>query len=163
MKNFNRWYESLGKNNFERFAAMHIAMRTKGEIVPAIMVIFQDETYEIDAFNSDNKTTLYRKIYETAQQVLNDSVKEVFLEYSMLSIPNKPEILNMYSKDRQKLAEEEWLVLVKVDAQLNEEEYRLYVPGLKCPGYIANEIKAGSNKKLLYGAINMLPQTCPNN
>lgn len=157
LKNFNHWYEPLGENNFERFAAMHIAMRIKEEIFPAIMVIFYDDTYEIDAFNSDNKTTLYRKIHETAQQVLNDNVKEVFLEYSMLSIPNKPEILKMYSKDRKKLAEEEWLVLLKVDDQLNEEEYHLFVPGLKCPGYIANEIRAGSNKKLLYGAINMHP------
>jgi hypothetical protein len=28
---------------------------------------------------------------------------------------------------------------------------------LKCSGYIANKIKAGSNKKLLFGAINTLP------
>jgi len=63
----------------------------------------------------------------------------------------------MYAKDRQKLAEEEWLVLLKVDDQLNEEEYSFHVPGLKCSGYIANKIKAGSNKKLLFGAINMLP------
>ena len=138
LKNFNHWYEPLGENNFERFAAMHIAMRTKEEIFPAIMVIFSDDTYEID-------------------EVLNDNVKEVFLEYSMLSIPNKPETLKMYSKDRKKLAEEEWLVLLKVDDQLNEEEYHLFVPGLKCPGYIANEIRAGSNKNLLYGAINMHP------
>lgn len=157
LKNFLHWYKDLGENNFERFVAMHIAMRTKEEIVPVFMLIFQDDTYEIDMFNAENKTTLYRKIHETAKQVLNDNVKEVFLEYSMLSMPNKPKMLNMYSKDRQKLAEEEWLVLVKVDDQLNEEEYHLYVPGLKCPGYIANEIKAGSNKKLLYGAINMLP------
>lgn len=157
LKNFNHWYESLGKNTFERFAAMHIVMRTKEEIFPAIMVIFYDDTCEIDAFNSDNKTTLYRKIHETAQQILKEDVKEVFFEYSMLSIPNKPGVLAMYSKDRQKLAEAEWLVLLKVDEQLNEEEYHLYVPRLKCPGYIANEIKAGSNKKLLYGAINMQP------
>ena len=44
LKNFNHWYEPLGENNFERFAAMHIAMRIKEEIFPAIMVIFYDDT-----------------------------------------------------------------------------------------------------------------------
>jgi len=157
LKNFHHWYKKLGKNDFERFVAMHVMMRTRQEIFPAFMLIFQDDTYEIDAWDADNKTTLYRKINETAQQILREDVKEVLFEYSMISIPDKPEILDMYAKDRQKLAEEEWLVLLKVDDQLNEEEYSFHVPGLKCSGYIANKIKAGSNKKLLFGAINMLP------
>jgi len=150
-------YAQFGKNNFERFVAMHVALRTKEEIVPAFMLLFQDNTYELDAFYSDNKTTLYRKVHETCLQILNDDVKEVFFEYSMLSIPSSPSILSMPAKERRQYAKEEWLVLLKIDDKLNMEEYDFYVPGLACPGYIRSELEHGGKKELCYGAVNMQP------
>ena len=83
MQNWRYWYRELGENDFDRFVAMHVAMRTREDIMPAVMIIFQDDTYEIDAFNASNKTTLYRKIHETAQQVLEDNVREVLLSLSL--------------------------------------------------------------------------------
>lgn len=157
MQNWRHWYRGLGENDFDRFVAMHVAMRMREDIMPAFMTLFHDDTYEIDAFNASNKTTLYRKIHETAQQVLEDNVREVFFEYSLLTIADVPGVLGMTSKDRQKFATEEWLVLLKIDNELNEEEYRFYVPGLKCPGYIRQQFNAGSDKKLLWGKANMLP------
>ena len=55
---------------------MHIIMRAKQEIFSAFMLIFQDDTYEIEAWDADNKTTLYRKINEIAQQILREDVKD---------------------------------------------------------------------------------------
>ena len=157
MQNWRHWYRELGENDFDRFVAMHVAMRTREDIMPAFMTLCHDDTYEIDAFNASNKTTLYRKIHETAQHVLEDNVREVFFEYSLLTIADVPGVLGMTSKERQKLATEEWLVLLRIDNDLNEEEYRFYVPGLRCPGYIRQQFNAGSDKKLLWGKANMLP------
>ncbi|MDD6337315.1 MAG: hypothetical protein PUC15_02895 [Lentisphaeria bacterium] len=157
MEYWLQYYEQFGKTNFDRFVALHIAMRTKEEIVPAFMLVFQDNTYEIDAFNSDNKTTLYRKIHETSLQILNDNVKEVFFEYSILSTPYSPSIISMTAKERQQHAKEEWLVLVKIDDKLDVEEYDFYVPGLTCPGYIKSQLEMGRRKELYYAAANMQP------
>lgn len=155
----NKIIENCGLegNHFEQFVTLHVAMRRQQELTPAFMLVFQDRTYEIDTFQSDNKTTLYRKIHETAQQVLRENIKEIFFEYSILSIANVPGVLNMTSKERQKLATEEWLVLLKIDNELNEEEYEFYVPGLKCPGYIKQQFLAGSSKELRNGKANMQP------
>ena len=150
-------FVQMGKNNFERFVFLHVALRTQQELTPAFMLIFQDNTCEIDTFQSDNKTTLYRKIHETAQQILSENVKEVFFEYSMISIANTPSALRMTAKERQRVATEEWLVLLKIDHELNEEEYEFYVPGLKCPGYIRQQFLAGSRKELRNGRANMQP------
>lgn len=155
-------WRNLGKNDFERFSAMHVSierdlLQKHQDLMPAFMIVFDDDSYEIDAFNASNKTTLYRKINETAQQVLRENVKEIFFEYSMLSIADVPGVLNMTSKERQKLATEEWLVFLKIDNELNEEEYEFYVPGLKCPGYIKQQFLTGSSKELRRGKTNMQP------
>ena len=159
---WRKLWKKLGKTDFERFSAQHVffeidLMQKNQDLLPAFMIIFDDDSYEIDAFNANNKTTLYRKINETAQQVLRENVKEVFFEYSLLKIADVPGVLNMTSKDRQKFATEEWLVLLKIDNELNEEEYRFYVPGLKCSGYIRQQFKTGSDKKLDWGKDNMRP------
>lgn len=154
-------YKSIGKTDFERFAALHVGLRIKQmeihqELMPAFMIVFDDDTYEIDVFHANNKTTLYRKINETSQQVLKDNVKEVFFEYSMLSIANVPGVLQMTAKERQKIATEEWLVLLKIDTELNEEEYAFYVLGLKNPGYLKQQFSS-CHRKLHFGRVNMLP------
>ena len=141
---------------------MHVGLIIKQmeihqELMPAFMIVFDDDTYEIDAFHANNKTTLYRKINETAQQVLKDNVKEVFFEYSMLSIADVPGVLQMTAKERQKLTTEEWLVLLKIDNELNEEEYAFYVPGLKCPGYLKQQFSSCHHRTLHFGRVNMLP------
>ena len=156
----NRWlrvYKRIGKSNFERFVAMHVAMRTKQEITPAFMILFQDNTYEIDAFDANNKTTLYRKIHELSMQIQKEDIKEIFFEYSMLSIPRTPDIMTMTAIERRKYAKEEWLVLLRIDEKLNMEEYSFFVPGLVCPGYLQNHLKRGSQKKLHYAIANMQP------
>ncbi len=42
----------------------------------------------------------------------------------------------MTANERQTKATEEWLVLLKIYNELNEEESVFYVPALKCPGYL---------------------------
>ncbi len=146
----------LGNNNFERFVLMH-ALQQNTELMPAFMIIYADGTYDIDAFFSTNKTTSYRKINEIAEKILTEPVREVFYEQVFLSIPKYEGVEFSTAFERAAHAEEEWLVFMKVDSLLNEEEYAFHGHRLKCHQYIAQKMKAGSSHKLIFGIKNMRP------
>lgn len=49
------------------------------DIMLAIMIIYEDETYDLDVFASDIKTTFYRKINKSAQKIHSQNVRKVSL------------------------------------------------------------------------------------
>ena len=146
----------LGNSNFERFVLLH-ALQQNTELMPAFMIIYGDGTYDIDAFFSNNKTTSYRKINEIAEKILNEPVQEVYYEQVFLSIPPYEGIELSTAAERATHAAEEWLVFMKVDSHLGEDEYAFYGPGLKCFGYIAQQMKTGHRHKLIFGTDDMRP------
>ena len=144
---------------FGNFTFMHAILRVGHpgmDIMPAIMIVYEDETYDLDAFQSDNKTTFYRKINETAQIIKQTPVREVCLVtlYSVLAqSPNVP----MYSKDRIALSTSDILVCASVDNKLNEKEYVFDGKTMEDILYIACVLKNGLSNSLQYSKTNMFP------
>jgi hypothetical protein len=153
---YNGALKDMGDTAFEKFIMMHVIIGSS-DLMPTIMTIYQDNTFELDAFHSDIKTTVYRKINETANKIVNEDVKEVFLMQTYLAYPSFSDTLNVPAKDRAKLAEKEFLTFMKVDNALNEEEIVFDGANIKCMNYIINQFKHPDKKKLNFGKNNMMP------
>lgn len=74
-----------------------------------------------------------------------------------LVIINCDGLKTMVAKERQMHASEELLVFMRVDRDLNEEEYHFAGSKMNRDEYIANVILHGKNSKLEYGKQNMAP------
>lgn len=104
------------------------------------------------------KTTVYRKINETANKIANEEdVKEVFWMQTYLAYPSFSNTLIAPAKDRAKLAEKEFLTFMKVDNALNEEEIVFDGANIKCMNYIVHQFIHSNKKKLNYGKKDMMP------
>lgn len=149
-------FGKLGNDYFQKFATMH-AIQQNTELLPTIMTIFQDNTFELDSFNADIKTTIYRKLNETAMRILNEDVKEVYFMQVYIACFPSPPYLSMTSKERLSHGEKEYLTFMKVDSCLNEEEYVFDGEKLSNMEYIAYQVMNGKKKKLDLGKVNMSP------
>ena len=110
---------------FGNFTFMHATIRCmhpKAEIMPAIMVIYEDDTYDLDAFHSEIKTTFYRKVNEVAEIVETQKVKEVCFTclYALVHYDKNVEI---NSKDRVKSSNKDVLICASIDSEMKEKEY----------------------------------------
>ena len=144
------------KSAFNKFVLMH-AIIGSSDLMPTIMTIYQDDTYEIETFHADIKTTMYRKINETAEKISCNDVREVFVMLTYVSIDYKDDLNNLTSKERLSEANNEYLVFMKVDCELNEEEYVFDGRYIRQIEYIAHIIKNGKQNKFNFGAVNMIP------
>lgn len=144
---------------FSNFTLSHIiiqSMQKHTDIMPVIMVVYDDDTFDLDAFSADMKTTMYRKINETAKLIDVENVAEVcFL--SLYTSIQFTEDAPKYSLDRIKLSSSEFLVSSSVNKKLEEKEYVFNRKNLTCMDYIAYVMKNGRNNYLNISAVNMLP------
>lgn len=144
---------------FGTFVLMHAfigTVRSDADIMPAIMVVYDDDTYDLDAFHANVKTTIYRKINEVAQHILHESIKEVFFVSLYTSLPDQKNV-PLLSKERVELAETEILAVMRVDYDLNVEEYVFDRKSLSSMDYLACAMKYGRKQRLDVGAFNMMP------
>ena len=65
--------------------------------------------------------------------------------------------MQLSSKERMSLGKEEFLTFMKVDADLNEEEYFFDAATLCDHNRLAQHLLKGPSKKLDLGAVNMQP------
>ena len=149
-------FAKIGGDYFEKFVAMHVILHST-DLLPAIMIIYNDNTFELDAFNADIKTTMYRKINETANQILTEEVKEVYFMIIYRSYPLSLEYINMTAVERSVYTQFELMVFTKIDYELNVEEYVFDGRYIKCKEYISRQLRFGRKKKLDISINNMLP------
>lgn len=144
---------------FGTFVRMHTVLRVISpgmDIMPAILTIYGDDTYDMDVFHADIKTTVYRKITEVAYRINEEDIRQVcFMSlYSYISdIENCPRI----SKERLTIASKDLLAFMSVDQELNEMEYVFDGDALSDVNYIACVMKNGRKDKLEIGRLNMSP------
>lgn len=149
-------FKDIGDTVFEKFVMMHVIIGNS-DLMPTIMIIYKDDTFELDSFHSDIKTTSYRKINETASKIANEDVKEVFWMQTYIVYPSFSNMLIPPANERAKLAEKEFLVFMKVDNALKEEEIVFDGAHIKCMNYIVDQFKHSGRKKLNFGKNNMIP------
>ncbi|MPM64137.1 hypothetical protein SDC9_111023 [bioreactor metagenome] len=157
LSNFNsKIFKALGDDYFQKFVAMHVIMQNT-ELLPTMMTIFDDNTFELDSFNADIKTTIYRKLNEAAMRIQNEGIKEIYYMQVYVTCAFNLPHQNMTSKERSAHSEQELLAFMKVDNALNEEEYIFEGDKLNNMEYIISQIINGGSKELGLGRVNMTP------
>ena len=147
---------------FGNFTLMHAILRAISpgmDIMPAIMVVYDDETYDLDVFHTTMKTTMYRKIMETAHLIERENVKEVcYLSlYSVFSIESK---IPNTSHERLQQSTSDILVCASVDNCLHEKEYIFDGKAIENIDYVACVMENGMREKLDVSATNLFPIKC---
>ena len=145
---------------FASFTLMHAFLRcinSETEIFPAIMVVYGDGTYDLDAFLSTLKTTTYRKINEVANQILSGNVIEVCYMCMYSNIPFSQEAMAMTSGERLEMSTSDIMVCASIDDRLNEKEYVFDGKSMTEPDYVACVIKNGQSNSLNLSRNNLFP------
>lgn len=141
---------------FDKFVLMHIVIGS-ADLMPTIMIIYDDKTYDMDTYHSSNKTTGYRRINETAQKIKSNNIKEVYVMQTYVTIENSESLIYMTAKERAKRAVQDVLVFMKVDKDMKTEEYFFEDKYIKCENYLLKKLNEGSSKHFEFGTLNMQP------
>lgn len=156
-KHFN--YDGTAFGNFTVMHAMLRAVRPGMDIMPAIMVIYDDDTYDLDSFDATMKTTMYRKLMETARLVDEQNVVEVCYMSLYAYIPITTETPHT-SRERIQQSTSDVLVCSSIDKDLNEKEYVFDGKHMENMEYVACIMKNGLSKQLDVSATNLFPIKC---
>lgn len=149
-------YFNYGDSAFSKFVLMNAVIGTT-DLMPTIMIVYQDGTYEMDTFHADIKTTIYRKINETARKILINEIKEVFTMIPYVCVDYEESLMKLTSKERLAKGTHEYLAFMKVDCELSQEEYVFDGEYISQIEYVAHQMKYGKLNKLDAGAVNMSP------
>lgn len=126
------------------------------DLMPTIMTIYKDGTYELDTFHSSIKTTIYRKINETAHKILHYNIEEIFIMLTYISLPDTITFTETISKERLKFSDNEYLVFIRINDHMFTEEYIFDNESLQTAKSIIDCIK-NNKTELNYGRTNMSP------
>lgn len=155
----NADYLNYDGTPFGSFTLMHAVLRCtqpNTDIMPAIMVVYADNTYDLDVFHTEIKTTVYRKLNEVAKVIDREDVEEVcFMSlYAILSIEKS---LPLYSKERSEMADSDILVIASIDCRLNEKEYVFDGNLMSNPRYVGYTMKNCLKNRLDVSRTNLMP------
>ena len=153
-KYFN--YDNTAFGNFVLMHAMLRVIQPGLDIMPAIMVVYDDETYDLDAFDATMKTTMYRKLMETARLIEQQNVKEdcYMSVYSVVSIARDTP---RTSRERIQQSTSDILVCASIDKALHEKEYAFDGKAMESIAYVACVMKNGLRNQLGISATNLFP------
>lgn len=156
LNSMNRIHSINEDDYFQKFVVMHAIIGTT-DLMPTFMVVYKDGTFQLITYHADIKTTFYRKINEVAAIVMSEDVQEVYYMMTYVLCDCTEGNMQLSSKERMSLGKEEFLAFMKVDADLNEEEYLFDAATLCDHSRLAQHLLKGSSKKLDLGAVNMRP------
>ena len=153
-------YDGTPFNNFTLMHAVLCGMQPgkDKDLLPVIMVVYGDGTYDMDVFHASLKTTMYRKINETARIISSQDVKEVFYMsiYSYSHFPKELSVLAT-SKERMAASKTDLLVCASINERLEEKEYVFDGREMDKPGYVAHIMKNGMTNSLRASRLNLHP------
>ena len=151
-------YDSTPFNNFTLMHAVLCGIQSGNnkDIMPVIAVVYEDETYDMNIFHASIKTTMYRKINETANLIASQGVKEVFY-MSLYSFISLKEGIPATSKERVVASEGDYLVCACINDRMEEKEYVFDGREMSKPGYIAYIMKHGVTNSLHASRMNLYP------
>lgn len=144
---------------FGNFTLQHALLRVGKpdfDIMPTFLIAYDDGTYDLDVFQSDIKTTMYRKINEIARRVMAENISQVcFVSlYALVAIDkNTPN----HSTERITKSTADYLVCASLDKDLNQKEYIFDGQKMNSVEYIADIMMAGYRNELSVSKRNMFP------
>ena len=140
---------------FTKFIFMN-AIIWETDLMPTIVVLFDDDTCELILFNSDLKTTFYRKINEIAIRIAKENIISVWFMTTYTTVLANERSLNVSSKERLTLNGEDVLTFMEVTKELSERECCFEQTKIHERDYI-REIIANSSYTLKMGSLTMRP------
>lgn len=141
---------------FHKFELMHLSLMQHQEtLMPTCMVIFNDDTFEINSFHSSIRTTVYRKFNEIANRIERENIKGVFF-VSEMYVYDTLDVKHLDSQDRMKHVQKETLSFFMIDSEL-KISYRSYdMEKIKDLAYVVIVMNNKSNKNVLPAFMNPL-------
>lgn len=157
LSNFNRHplYSKMGDDYFNKFVLMNVVIGTTN-LMPTFMIVFSDSTFELDSFNGGLKTTIYRKVNEVATRIAKEDIVAVYFMMTYTMLPLKEEYLQMTSKERLALSNDDVLTFMEVTITLSERECYFEQTKIQDREYIFNQIFNHASS-LNIGEMNMRP------
>ena len=143
-------------STFDKFMLINCVIGSS-DLMPTLMTVYNDETFEMDIFHTDIKTTIYRKINEIAKKIATEDVNEVYFMGTYVFVDYKDELLKLSSKERIARAQGEHLVFMKVDSNLNETECAFEEEHIHEMAYVFKQMQCGKKNQLDIGKLNMTP------
>ncbi|MBQ3290518.1 MAG: hypothetical protein IJH50_14040 [Kiritimatiellae bacterium] len=152
-----------GGTPFDKFTFMHAFLcgmqpEKDKDLMPVIMTVYGDGTYDMNVFHASIKTTMYRKINEIARHISSQDVKEVFY-MSLYSYSHFHKELSVpaTSKERIAASETDFLVCACINERLEEKEYVFDGREIDKPEYVAQIMKNGMTDSLHASRLNLHP------
>lgn len=116
IENFNNTYPN--GNLFDKFELMHLVIfQLQKTLLPTCLIVYSDDTFELNTFGSSIKTTVYRKFNEIARRIKADKIINILFVTEMYTYYKK-DINNLDSRERVKHSKKEILAFYMIDNQL---------------------------------------------
>ncbi|MDO1500306.1 hypothetical protein Q2T40_09210 [Winogradskyella maritima] len=158
-KSFRSPIENLDKFSpngdiLHKFQLMHLVIfQMQKKLMPTFMLIFSDNTFELNSFDSSIKTTVYRKFNEIAKRIEKDNIVNILFVTEMYIYDIK-KIKNLDSKERVKYSENEFLTFFMIDNQLSIKSSSYDTNKIDDFKYIAQVMAENSNEEKLPAFMN---------
>lgn len=141
---------------FHKFELMHLSiMQLQETLMPTILVIFNDDTFEINSFHSSIRTTVYRKFNEIANRIEKENITGVFFVTEM-QVYDTLDVKHLDSHDRMKHVQKETLAFFMIDKDLKINDHSYDIEKIKDLAYIALVMSSESNQNVLPAFMNPL-------
>lgn len=125
------------KDLFDNFIIMHlVTFNLQKQLMPTCLIVYNDEKMKFISFESTIKTTTYRKLYEIANQIETENIKEVYYVGEMYVYPNNEDILNLESSERINYKSSESLIFFKSSQDLVTKSYSFDSDKVYDPKYV---------------------------
>ncbi len=157
----SEFYDSYQISNdlsyFQKFVFIHIIQQNV-ELMPAFVFVYEDDTTELDTYNSTIKTTFYRIIYNIHKRIISDNVKEVYLMSTYTHYKYKEDLLYMTSEERKETNKKfDQLTFVKINNKCEVFEYRFSEDELLCLQGCVHKLKNSDSTDVKTTIFNILP------
>jgi len=159
LKNHRSPIENLDKYNpdgdiLRKFEIMHLVIfQMQNKLLPTCMIIYSDNTFELDSFGFSIKTTVYRKFNEIAKRIEKENIVNILFVTEMYTYDFN-DIQNLDSQERIKHAKNEILSFYAIDNQLSVKSHGFETKKVNDWKYIASIMSANSIEQELPAFMN---------
>ncbi|WP_276347921.1 hypothetical protein [Daejeonella sp. JGW-45] len=121
IENLNKYYPD--GDVFNKFEIMHLMFfQWQKTLLPTCLIVYSNDTFELNSFGFSIKTTVYRKFNEIAKRIESDNIISVLFVTEMYTY-NIQDIKNLDSRERVKHAKNEILAFYMIDNQLGMKSH----------------------------------------
>lgn len=104
---------------FYKFEFMHLFIfQMQNRLMPTFMIVYKDNTFELNSFESSIKTTVYRKLNEIAKRIEKEEIISILFVTEMYVYKAK-DVKDLDSQEKVEHATNEVLSFFMIDNQLS--------------------------------------------